>query len=112
VTFDGRPIEKGKLDLIPTDNTPGASVVATITNGQYEVPAKWGPRPDGVYLVQVVAFRKTGKTEPNRLSPGGPPLPVEENFIPPMYNRDSTQKVKIAELPDPTKADFRIGSAH
>lgn len=109
VTFNGRAIEKGKIDLVPTDNTPGASVVATITNGRYEVPDKWGPLPDGVYLVQLVAFRKSGRQEIDRLMPGSPPVEAEENFIPPTYNRDSTLKVKIADLPDKKKADFRIG---
>jgi hypothetical protein len=110
VTFEGRSIEKGKIDLLPIDNTPGASVVATIKDGKYDIPAKWGPLPNGSYLVQIVGFRKSNMVEPNRMPPGGPSMPIEENYIPAAYNRDSTLKVKIADLSDKTKADFRIGA--
>jgi hypothetical protein len=109
VSFDGRAIERGKIDFVPAENTPGASVAATIAKGKYDVPARWGPLPDGVYLVRVVAYRKTGKTEPNRMMPGGPPIEVQENFIPAVYNEQSTLRVRIADLPDKNKVDFALG---
>ena len=67
--------------------------------------------PDGTYQVRITAFRKTGKTAPNRIEPGGPPLELQENFIPPMYNDQSTLKVRIAELTDRAKVDFPLGKA-
>jgi hypothetical protein len=109
ITFDGRPIERGKIDFVPVDNTPGASVLATIDDGKYDVPTHWGPLCDGVYLVRIVAYRKTGKTEPNRIMPGGPHLEILENSVPARYNEQSTLKVRIADLPDKNKVDFALG---
>lgn len=108
VTFEGHAIEKGKIDFVPIDNTPGASAVATITAGKYDIPAKWGPLSDGSYLVQIVGYRKSNRTEPNRLNPGGSPLPIEENYIPPAYNSQSTLKVRVSELSDKTHVDFQL----
>lgn len=108
VTFGGRAIEKGKIDFLPADNTPGASAVATIAGGKYEIPAQWGPRPDGVYLVRIVAYAKTGKKEPMRGIAGGGMVDVEENYIPAIYNSESRLKLRVADVPDKSKADFQL----
>ena len=109
VTFDGRPIETGRIDFLPIDQTPGAAVGATIAGGRYSFPAEKGIRPDGVYQVRITGFRKTGKTAPNRIAPGGAPVELSENFIPPAYNEASTLQLRVADLPDKTKADFSLG---
>jgi hypothetical protein len=109
ITFDGRAIEAGSLELTPTDGTEGPSAGATIVNGRYAVPARWGVSPNGVYLVRVTALRKTGRTEPNRSLQGGPPIETLENFIPPRYNSESTVKLKISELTDKSAANFQLG---
>jgi hypothetical protein len=111
VAFEGRAIVTGRIDFVPVDNTPGASVGATITDGRYSFPAEKGLMPDGVYLLRVTAFRKTGRTVPNRIMPGGKPVELQENFIPADYNDQSTLKVRVGELPDKTKADFQIGKS-
>ena len=56
-----------------------------------------------------MAFRKTGEKEPNRIQRGGPPLDVMENFIPAVYNSQSTLRVRVADLPDKSKVDFQLG---
>ena len=92
--------------------TPGPSAGANIANGRYEIPAnKWGLSPNGTYLVRVSAYRKTGKTERVRAMPGGSPAEIEvkENIIPAIYNSQSTLKVRVADLPDKNKVDFRLG---
>jgi hypothetical protein len=109
LSYDGRPIEKGKIDFVPVDGTVGGAASAVIVNGRYEFPPKAGVLPTGVYAVRIVALRKTGKTEPNRVDRGSPPIEVEENFIPPTYNTESTLKVRVSELPDRNKVDFHIG---
>lgn len=108
VSYEGRAVEKGRIDFEPVDNTAGPSAGATIAHGRYDVPAKWGLLPDGVYLVRITAFRKTGKTEPNRIDPRGPRVEVEENFIPAVYNNQSTLKVRVSDLPSKDKVDFRL----
>ena len=109
MSFDGRPVEKGKIDFLPVDGTSGGAVSASILNGRYEFPPETGLLPTGAYAVRIIGLRKTGKTEPNRIERGGPPIEVEENFIPPTYNINSTLKVRVSELPDKNKVDFHIG---
>jgi hypothetical protein len=109
VRFEGRPIEKGKIDFVPVDGTAGGAASAAIVNGRYEFPPKTGVLPTGAYAVRIIGLRKTGRTEPNRVERGSPPIEVEENFIPPIYNSESTLKVRVSELPDRDKVDFHIG---
>ena len=111
VSYEGRAIDSGLIDFVPVDNTPGASASAVIKEGRYAVDPKWGLKPDGVYQVRITAFRKTGRKEPNRIERGGPPIDVKENYIPPIYNHQSTLKVRIADLSDVNKTDFRLGNA-
>jgi hypothetical protein len=108
VSFNGRPVEKGKVDFLPVDGTAGGAASAGILNGRYEFPPQTGLLSTGVYAVRVIGLRKTGRTEPNRVDRGGPPIEVQENFIPPMYNVNSTLKVCIADLPDKDKVDFQL----
>jgi hypothetical protein len=108
VNFDDRRIERGRIDFVPVEGTPGPSAVASIVNGRYDVPARWGLLPDGVYLVRITAFRKTGKMEPNRIDRHGPPVEVEENFIPAIYSNQSTMKVRVAGMPDKSNVDFHL----
>jgi hypothetical protein len=51
VTYDGKPLETGTIELIPIDGTPGPSTGGAITNGQYDVPQNIGPRTGGTYQV-------------------------------------------------------------
>ena len=109
VTYNGRAVEKGRIEFIPSDGTTGPSAGTTVTGGRYELPAKWGLLPNGIYLAaRITGFKKAGRTEPNRVERGGPPVEVEENFIPAAYNSQSTLKVRISELADKNKADFHL----
>lgn len=110
VTYDGKAIERGKITFVPVDSTPGHSATASIANGRYALPAKWGLLPDGTYLVRVEGYRKTGKTQPNRDDPSGPPIDVLEGFIPAAHNTQSALKVRVADLADKEHVDFHIGT--
>ena len=94
---------------MPVDGTAGGAASEGIVNGRYEFPPETGLLSTGAYAVRIIGLRKTGKTEPNRADRGGRPIEVEENFVPPTYNVNSTLKVRIADLPDKNKVDFRIG---
>jgi hypothetical protein len=59
--------------------------------------------------VRIFAFRKSGRKERNRMDPSKPVMEVEENFVPPIYNAQSTLKVRVAELMDRNKVDFSLG---
>ena len=105
VSFDGQSVERGQIDFVPIEKTPGGSAVGTIANGRYEIAAKNGLQPAGVYSVRIVALRKTGVKAPNRFDPQGPPAELEENYIPANYNSASTLKIRVA---DPKKVDFQL----
>jgi hypothetical protein len=109
VSYQGQVIEQGKIDFVPIENTPGPSACAVIARGRYEVPARWGLLPEGVYLVRIVAYAKTGKKEPVRGIAGNGLVEVKENFIPATYNTESTLKLRVADLSDKSKADFHLG---
>jgi hypothetical protein len=109
VSYQGQAVTWGKIDFLPIETTHGASACSPITNGHYEIPAKWGLLSDGVYEVRIVAFRKTGKMERNRIEIGGPPVETAENYIPEIYNSQSMLKVRVADLPDRNKMDFQLG---
>lgn len=113
VKFEGSAVERGKIVFIPVDGTNGPSAGANIGNGRYAVPGdKWGLLSDGVYLVRITAVRKTGRMEPpppNMARFGAKPVEQEENFIPAIYNSQSTLKVRVSDLPDKTKVDFLLG---
>jgi hypothetical protein len=111
VSYEGRALDRGTIDFMPIDNTPGPSAVAPIANGRYAIEPKWGLMPDGVYQVRIAAFRKTGRKERNRVDRAGPPVEIEEDFIPPIYNSQSILRVRVSELNDRDKVDFHIGNA-
>ncbi len=111
VSYEGRTVKEGQIEFEPTDGTKGATSAANIVNGRYETSSQWGILPNGVYLVRIVGYRKTGKTERVRGMSGDPPVEnaVKENFIPAIHNSLSTLKVRIADLPDKNRVDFRLG---
>jgi hypothetical protein len=96
ITFDGKPLAEGKITLTPMDNTQGGSFAGEIKQGKYEIPKENGPLVDGTYKVEISALAKQGKSLPNVVDPGGAPLAVFEELIPPTYNRDSTLSLKAS----------------
>jgi hypothetical protein len=109
VSYAGQAIDRGQIHFVPIDNTPGHAAAAQIADGHYQLPAKWGLLADGAYLVRIEGYRKTGRKERNRYDPTGPLIDVQEQFIPATYNVQSTLRVRVAELSDKTRADFRLG---
>jgi hypothetical protein len=108
VSFDGKAVEKGRIEFLPVDGTAGGIVGGSVTGGRYELPAVGGLLRDGTYLVRITAFRKTGQTTTiSKYS--SKPMEVEENYIPASYNSQSTLKVRVRDLPDANKVDFRLG---
>ena len=104
VTFDDQPVQKGTIQFIPVDETPGRATGATITDGRYRITKEGGPLAGGTYAVRIVALRKTGKKIPDLMGPPGTMMEVEENYIPAAYNSRTTLKVVISESP----LDFRL----
>lgn len=108
VTFDGKPLEEGKITLTPTGETPGGSYAGEIKDGKYEIPKEDGPLANGSYRVEISAIAKKGKSLPNVVDPGGPSLAVFEELIPPVYNRSSTLSMKPTEDTGANNFDFAL----
>ncbi|MCA9081765.1 MAG: hypothetical protein KDA58_14480 [Planctomycetaceae bacterium] len=82
VTWQGEPIAHGRFALIPEDeklNPAGADIV----DGMYSIPDVKGPNK-GAYLVQVFAFKPTGKKVKDADS--GAETDELEQIIPAKYN--------------------------
>ncbi len=100
VSFEGKAVELGTIDFIPVEGTAGPSASSPIVNGRYEVTAKGGVRADGTYRVRIIGLRNTGKIFAGH--------ETKENFLPAMYNSESTLKIRIADLADKNKLDFPL----
>lgn len=108
VTYNGEPIEDGKITLTPTGQTPGGSVAGAIVNGRYDIPASEGPIAQGTYKVEISSLAKKGKALPNVVDPGGPSLAVFEELIPPAYNSQSTLTMTVSDDSSKNEFDFAL----
>src|SRR5262245_57469496 len=77
VTLDGKPIEEGTINFVPTTPGQGQAASATIAGGKYSAAKV----PLGKVTVNFVAQHKTGKKIP------GSSEPIDEiiNLIPSKY---------------------------
>ena len=67
VTVNGRPVEEGRVSLIPEGDTKGAASGAQIVNGQFTIAPERGLLP-GKYRAQVVV-NDSGKPEQSASRP-------------------------------------------
>ena len=81
VTYDGKPIPRGTLTLIP-DDPKARTTVAQITDGAYATAIT-----EGEWTVNLMAVRETGPVDP-KLEEA-----PREQYLPVKYNRQSTMKV-------------------
>ena len=108
VTYDGKPIPEGTIEFLPIEGTSGPSTGGVIKDGQYVLPIDKGLVRGGRYQVLISAFVKSGKTVPNNMVPGGPPMEFSENYIPAKYNSQSTLKVTFSEDSAENTFDFKL----
>jgi hypothetical protein len=87
VTVDGKPLESGAINFLPTGATKGPSAGATIFEGRYLISAEKGVQI-GENLVQIRGVGKTGKMVANPMGPGQ----IEEwtEHVPEKYNKRTT----------------------
>ena len=76
VTLDGTLIETGRISFVPIEGTAGSGGRAQIVKGHYSIDSAGGPSP-GVYRIEILAPRKTGKKRPAG-SPAPPGTMVDE----------------------------------
>ncbi len=76
VTLDGAPIEEGTISLVPMSDGLQKAGWATISQGQYSIPATEELSP-GKYRVEIRALRAGGKANAN-----DPTLVVAQEAVP------------------------------
>jgi hypothetical protein len=93
VTFDGRPIDGGRIFFVPQGDPVGRPMVhAVIKEGKYYLPASQGPEL-GRHRVEIVWHQKPGTGQ----APAEPGLVTDDmvQIIPLAYNRNSTLFVDV-----------------
>lgn len=107
VTYDGKPLENGSIVFVPVadDKAPGAG--GPIMDGVYDIPASSGPLQGVKYRVEISAMRKTGRKLPNIMTPDASTMEEVENYIPGIYNGQSTLETTV--MPEnAAKQDFTL----
>lgn len=105
VTHDGQPVEYGMIVFFPTENTAGPSTGAAITSGEYDIPARSGPRAGGIYRVEITAYGPERSYAP---APGFVAIPVRNQLLPPKFNRETTLRATISAQADDNRRDFDL----
>lgn len=105
VTFKGQPLDKGTIQFLPADpQAKGSPGGATITNGQFSLPAAQGLAP-GKYRVQISS--PVGGAEPGPEEAPGESSKLAEERIPASWNTESKHEITV-EKGGANKFDFKI----
>jgi len=94
VTFEGQPVESGKIIFEPVDGV-GGTAGGKIEQGTYQFT---GPKAifPGAKIVRITAVRKTGRqVAAGSPEPPGTMVDELERYIPTMYNRASTLRREV-----------------
>jgi hypothetical protein len=109
VTLDGKLLERGSIELIPTEGTTGPAAATTIENGEFSIGEGDGP-VIGTLRVEIHSIEQPpfALDDPLEFSKHPPSL-VAKDRIPARYNRDSTLTVTTTES-GPNKFDFALSN--
>ena len=88
VTYNGQPIEDGRIYFTPTVKSAVPIGGAVIQNGKYRADAKGGV-PVGTHIIRIEAFGGSPVTG-QALKPGTRP-----QYLPKKFNRDSQLQITI-----------------
>lgn len=90
VTYDGQPVQKGTISLLPTDGR-GPTAAAVITGGKYSVKIAPGPKQ-----IKIQGFKVTGQERYKPNDPTSPMVDIQEQILPERYNAKSDLTRDIA----------------
>ncbi len=99
VTADGKPLERGLIQFIPTDGR-GSPAAAEIHQGDYTVAVPLGSKRVEVTSPKVIGKQKAYDT------PDSPVMDIIEEQIPWEYNAQSQLKADVSR--ERTKFDFAV----
>ena len=89
VTLDGKPLDKGRITVSPTDNI-GTTVGAEIANGKFELRILAGPKS-----VQITSDKVVGKHKAYPDDPQSTMVDKIEQIIPERYNAKTELKMDV-----------------
>ena len=89
VTLQGKPLERGNIDIRPAAGVNGVGAGANIEQGAYAIAEERG-LPPGEYEVRV----HSSKEDPRPAPPGGGSRPAIEQ-IPAKYNSRTELKIEV-----------------
>ncbi len=90
VSWQGSPLAKGVITLYPKGQ--GSTVGCEIIDGKFSISASNGATP-GMYRVEIIAFRPTGKTEFD--IDQNKKVSIEEQILPKQFNTASTLEAEV-----------------
>ena len=96
VTFNGAPIQQGKIRFFPDAATDAPMTGASIVDGHYLVDAKGGV-PIGKHRVEIVGFQAAARAT----KPGAAPIAIamsasaKKQFLPPQFNTRTTLSLDV-----------------
>lgn len=90
VRVDGKPLERGVINFVPSNGTTGPGAGGEIANGEFYLDELQGPVV-GTNRVEIRGFRKTGR----KIAPMGSPMDEEIQVVPEQYNARSTLTCEI-----------------
>jgi hypothetical protein len=103
VTLDGKPLDKGAIELHPIDG--GVQSGEQISAGKYSMSSKTGPSV-GKYRVVIYDTYETPPLPPGHM-PGDDLPPPPKPKVPPQWNSKSKQEIEV-KAEGPFKFDFDI----
>ena len=113
VTYQGKPVEEGRIRFVPIKGTKGPANLETISEGQYSVTARGGV-PVGTHRVEIQAYQPIPGARPYTedqadgefdIKPGDLP---KRQVLPDRYNRRSTLEVTIEPGSGSVTRDFDL----
>jgi hypothetical protein len=108
VRHEGISVENGLVVFSPIDGTAGPATGAAITQGDYDIPARSGPRANGVYRVEITSY---GPPQTDPSAPGAPAGIVRDQVLPPQFNRETMLRARISANADANRFDFDLENA-
>jgi hypothetical protein len=103
VSFSGKPLEKGQIRFIPTDDSRGPITVENIDGGYYTTE-KTGGVPVGVHRVEIRGYDPKVYADAPK-GPGSPPIP---QLLPKKYNFDSELKATLESGKSEETLDYNL----
>ncbi len=90
VSWQGSPLTKGVITLYPKGQ--GSTVGCEIIDGKFSIATTNGATP-GMYRVEIIAFRPTGKTEFD--IDQNKKVSIDEQILPKQFNSASTLEAEV-----------------